>query len=392
MAIYYLDGTTLLNSQAVFTDQALTACAPDGFYSDGTLSRQLVNCLLQPPEVCGDCGVPCGTNLSESGNQGVYQVDLEVGTTTGAVIVTFNPAGIPDGFRAVYNGQTYNELSSPVDGYHASTVATNYTFIGDTKDDCGIAGTTYPNLVVKTFVVGQGFQNTGTTQSLSVGAGDVSLSSSPPGICKAVIPKPNASPSLMDFSFVGPCSGTAFSLDIACPVKLSSFQTNTQPSNNREAACDLSNNGVLFSVPVTGTTGNPALHDWIFIDNNGVGKAANGFYRKGAGTIRVAQGVVVELTDCIQRSFFISLNKQDCTDFCDGTNYTIPLEKTTTSNHDYLGVTIGDVIPPPVIQDGFYAYAATSTDTATGPYRQMQLQNNQVLSLSQCAGGICAIL
>jgi len=52
---YYLNGPTLGLSTAVFTDVDLTVCAPDGFYSDGTISREQVNCVLLPQQVCSNC-------------------------------------------------------------------------------------------------------------------------------------------------------------------------------------------------------------------------------------------------------------------------------------------------------------------------------------------------
>ena len=41
MAIYYIDGTTLSNSTVIYSDSALTTCAPDGFYSNGLITREL---------------------------------------------------------------------------------------------------------------------------------------------------------------------------------------------------------------------------------------------------------------------------------------------------------------------------------------------------------------
>jgi hypothetical protein len=54
---YYLNGPNLATATQVFTDAALTVCASDGWYSDGTISRQLQNCILLPQETCADCNV-----------------------------------------------------------------------------------------------------------------------------------------------------------------------------------------------------------------------------------------------------------------------------------------------------------------------------------------------
>ena len=55
MAIYYLDGTTLSNSTAVYADADLTICESDGYYSDGVIVRRQVNCVLLNIEVCLSC-------------------------------------------------------------------------------------------------------------------------------------------------------------------------------------------------------------------------------------------------------------------------------------------------------------------------------------------------
>ena len=57
MATYYLDGNTLANSAAVYTNVNLTSCAPDGYYSDGVISRQQIGCVLSPANDCIGCGV-----------------------------------------------------------------------------------------------------------------------------------------------------------------------------------------------------------------------------------------------------------------------------------------------------------------------------------------------
>jgi len=52
MAVYYLDGTTLANSTAVYDDENLTICAADGYYSNDGIVRQLLNCVLLSSLTC----------------------------------------------------------------------------------------------------------------------------------------------------------------------------------------------------------------------------------------------------------------------------------------------------------------------------------------------------
>lgn len=55
---YYLNAPSLASATAVFTDAAMTTCAPDGYYTDGLSTRQQVGCSLLPLEICPECPSP----------------------------------------------------------------------------------------------------------------------------------------------------------------------------------------------------------------------------------------------------------------------------------------------------------------------------------------------
>ena len=52
---YYLNGPSLSTATGIFTDVDLTICAPDGWYSDGIISKQLVGCKLLTQQTCSGC-------------------------------------------------------------------------------------------------------------------------------------------------------------------------------------------------------------------------------------------------------------------------------------------------------------------------------------------------
>lgn len=305
MATYYIDGTTLSNSTAVYDNAAMTVCAADGFYSDGVIVREQVNCSLLPAQTCPTCAEPCGGTISDSGAQGIYLLDLDVGgtaTDTGAIIVMFDPRSVPDGIRATFDSTIYNKLSSPVDGYHGSTNANNFTYIGAQGSDCGISGSTY-NLNEFNYVGGS-FQSTGNTQSITVNAGDVSLGSNAPGDCIMVIPKPNPTPSVVNFEFVGPCTSTVFDISVSCPAALPSYSSTTVARPGFLAACEDTINQTFYHAPVNGTAGAPALYDWVFSDQNGQSTLLAGWYKienvNGAQyPIEVdANGIIITIGTC----------------------------------------------------------------------------------------------
>jgi hypothetical protein len=306
MALYYLDGSTLSDSTAVYTDVGLTVCAADGFYSDNTIVRELANCVLLPAQACPSCNVPCSSRSTislSSGGPGIYRTDFNVGNTgalIGAIVVEFSPDAVPDGIRALYNTVVYNKLSSPVDGYHASTTSGNFTFIGATASDCGISGgKELPPIDEYNYsYINTQFEATGNTQSLTVAAGDVSLSSTAPGACIMVIPKLTANPDLLNISVVSPCTTNEFTIKVHCPRLLTSILS-TDVHENKVNACATEPTISIYNAPVNGTDGVPGLYDWIFFDGFGLAIASDGFYKLDSGAvIKVSNGVVVILSTC----------------------------------------------------------------------------------------------
>ena len=121
---YYIDTSSLSTATAVWTDAALTTKAPDGWYKFGVLYREQSSGLLTGVANC-NCPVPCSGNVTASGGAGVYNLNLEVGSTTGAVILYFNPQNIPDSFQVTYDSTTYNTYTSITEGYLSGYIGTN---------------------------------------------------------------------------------------------------------------------------------------------------------------------------------------------------------------------------------------------------------------------------
>ena len=301
MATFYLNGPSLSSATAVFTDSELSTCAADGFYSDGVIVRQQVECGLLPPQTCPSCAVPCGEPISVSGSQGIYLINLDTGNDIGAVIIRFDPASIPDGIRATFNSVVYNKLTSPLDGLHQG-ISNDYTFIGDTAADCGISGQTYPSLD-EFLYNGTDFISTGNTQSVTVNPGSVSLSAEAPGNCMMVIPKSTASPSIINFEIVGPCESTAWSINVDCPVLLTGFSSSLVAASS-ELVCELELTETYYNASLDNTPGIIDIYDFVYADNLGSVPLSDGFY-KATGSItgfydwfQVEDGIVIAAGIC----------------------------------------------------------------------------------------------
>ena len=267
-AQYYVDGTTLSNSTAVYMDSGLTVCAPAGYYSDGIISRYLnvtsSGCFLDAPADCPSCAEPCGGTINASGGTGLYRVTLDVGGTAadvGAIIVSMNPQSVPDGIKVDFGTQSYNigvrtvsttstgGGTSNYAGYAAGS-AGNYTFVG-VNGGCGVSSIpgTY-DLDVFNYING-GFQNSGTTESVTITNADLVLNDAgtvTPGNIVLVIPKPTTSPNIITISIIGPCSGTAWSGAASCPVLLDAFNSQLVPLSTDTEACSLQELDSLYCV------------------------------------------------------------------------------------------------------------------------------------------------
>lgn len=311
---YYLNAPSLGSATAVFSNAALTTLAADGFYSDGVISREQVSGVLLPQQTCPSCATPCGETINASGGQGIYLLDLETGTTVGdvgAVIVRFDPFGVPDGIRGTLGANVYNKLVSPVDGLHQSSNVGALTYVGQTSADCGISGTTYPALT-EFIYNGTEFVATGDTQSVTVAAGDVSLGVSAPGSCLMVIPKLTASPSIINFEVVGPCEGTAWQMTVDCPVLLTGFSSSVSAVSSA-TACALSETVTYYNASLADTPGTVGLYDLVFADAYGQTPLTAGYYR-ASGSITggndwfqvSSAGVVVALGVCAPTSASLS--------------------------------------------------------------------------------------
>jgi len=304
---FYLDAPSLSTATVVYSNAALTTVAANGYYSDGSISRQQVSGVLLPPVICPSCAIPCGGTISASGNQGIYYLNTDLGSSLGAVVIRFNPLSVPDGILAVYNSTIYNGVSSPSYGWLQGTAGLP-TYIGASGSDCGIVANS-PYTINEFEYNGTTFTPLGTTTSVSVLSGQMKLTAASPGNTVMVIPKTAASPSVMNLSFIGPCSGTVFSINVSCPAALPSFASSTVNAGSATACADAIDQ-TYYVAYVNGASGVLGLYDLVFSDANGEFKLAAGYYKTTAAGANNwfqvdANGVIVAFGNCTSNTFTV---------------------------------------------------------------------------------------
>lgn len=349
-APFFLDAADLATATAVYLDFGLTNIAPDGFYGDGTITREQSSGILLTSEPCvSPCPAPCGTSIGGSGGQGVYQINLDVGSVeTGAIRISLDPFSYPDGIRVTYNGVVYNKLSSPAFGALQSPNPGHFTIIGSTgaTGTCTSwfpSGETQTNTVYLYDPLTNTFPSTGTTQVDVISPApnaDFFVLSGSMGQCWMVIPKPSATPSSLLIEVIGPCSGTGWNFTAACPVALPTF-----PASNVFASASIPcstpfPNTFYFAKVHTAVDTFVGLFDYVFVDVNGQFPLPDGFYLTSNvaspnKVIEVDNGVIVAITAC----------NTACLDCVPGTEITIGTQEWTVCNLDVTTYSNGDPIP-----------------------------------------------
>jgi hypothetical protein len=317
---FYLDAADLTSAVSVYLDSGLNNLAPDGYYGDGTITRQQSSGILLTAEACATCPTPCGTSIGGSGGSGVYKINLDVGSTsadTGAIIITFNPNSYPDGIRATYDGIVYNKLSSPNFGPFQTTNSGHFTILGSTSGTSTCTawyptGATLTNDVFLYNPATLDFDPTGTTQTDEI----VGTSSAPTlqpdyfltgglmGVCVMVIPKTTATPSSLLVEIIGPCTSTGWSFSAFCPEPLPSFSSSTSYIIADIPCEEVLENTYYFAKVHTAVDSYIGINDYVFTDENGEFPLADGFYltdnvASPNKVIEVVDGVVFNITDCL---------------------------------------------------------------------------------------------
>jgi hypothetical protein len=305
MPTFFINGTSLSDSTAVFLDSEQLTCAPDGYYSDGVIIRQQVGCVLLPFIPCPSCSPPCNNTATATGDEGSYLMSVAVGSGLGAVIIRFDVGGKPDGIIAELNGNYYNELASPIlsFGYLAGTPGLP-TFIGNISNQGTCPGGSIvggPYTLNKFQWDGTSFISIPGTDTINVLAGQSQLTAGDPGQCVMVIPKTFASPDTVNVYVYGPCGDTVFDLNIECVALLPSFKASKDvPEIILPSFCELSPISNTYYVVKMNSPAYPyvAEGDLVFQDPYGQTKCVDGFYKTNAlpspwDTIEVSNGIIV---------------------------------------------------------------------------------------------------
>lgn len=312
---FYINGPTLSSSTCVFSNSSLTICAPNGFYSDGTVTRELVDCVLLSPVPCPACEINCSaaTSLIASG-YGYFSVNVE-STSVGAVIVRMNGGSSVMGYMGEYDGTFFTRLTSITYGSLHGSYTNRPTYIGRNSEmtTCGLSG---KNISVNNyFYDGSSFVNNGTSQLIQALPTQLDGTVGDPYVAMMVIAKPPGGPDQYSFNMTSLCSGGNADVNMRCPQLLPQFNGGVPAASLTQVVAPVNNceNGVgpvrsYFLASITDTFPTINLYDMVFTDPYGSGICPDGYIKLVSPStyltppdrvIRVQDGVVVSFHECI---------------------------------------------------------------------------------------------
>lgn len=294
---YYIDAPSLLAATSVYSTPSLTFLAPDGFYSDGIISREQVGGVLLPPQICPACSVSCSetkSNMPVSG-KGVFTISVEVGSGTGAIPILLTGMTKGVGIIASMGAVVKNGVYSTVYGY-ISSPAGSPTYVG-IDGPCPIAGT-YPLTVYRYNDITSAWEDSGSSSVASPTAANIQTTPLYPGDCWMIFPKTSGVDDIITVSFYAICKDTEFEIAIGCPETLTSISS-TEAAESSAAACLLPLTQDYYVWYINGTPGALALNDVVFTDINGEFPLPAGYYGVPGKYFRTdANGVVIEVSSC----------------------------------------------------------------------------------------------
>ena len=305
---FYLDAPTLVEASSVYTDADLTQCAPDQYYSDGSISRQQTSCQLQAAEACPTCVVDCDTLASATQVDGTYLGNVQLNGFKAPVVIYFRPANTPLGVVAGYtnstldNQLTYNNNSGDPVGLNNN--AGEPTYIGTPF----ITPTTTPDLPIYRLNSGGGYINPGFPNTqVTINSANLDQQGGDPTIYTMVLPWTGSNE--IDVNCYGVDNGE-FNWIANCPEDLPSFTCSASQTDNN-CTPDTNENTFFFarnatwngSAFVKDTNAKPIVGNYVFEDFTATTKvndtATPEFYILPDTTyIKVKHGIVIEVGAC----------------------------------------------------------------------------------------------
>ena len=310
LGTYYFEGTSFADAYRLWSDEAMTYPASNGFYSQFGVVREIgawgVGVLMKA-FVCSDCeGASCQSTITNLGsNIGKMVLEIKPQTTLGAMFIYFTPGVLPSKVTWTASVSGY---SDPV-GVYASTEQGYVTgFIGnETATITNASGSNGSTFVGEEYLWNNSqnfWEDTGASSTIPAfsGAGCTLLSTGSMGVCSMPIPYVNPT-SVVTITIENCVTNATWGLEVQCPILIPATLASAMKPSALLACAETSYPTSLYLEKYFLVQ--PQVGDWVFSDAYGINTMAGGYYKipmpGGIPDIAVEvtlDGVVGSVSDC----------------------------------------------------------------------------------------------
>lgn len=273
-APFYLDSDSFITASSVYSDILLTVLAPDGLYQDCGVFRFQSNGVLGAPTSCPICKEDCSSSTGYViPDQGVYTIQVDVGTTIGDVHITFPASTNAKRIEVLYGGilysSSFNTFSNYFGYFSDTTILSPFypsSYIQVTGD-CDIVASTPVSVPNYSWNPTSGaFELVSSTPSYveGVNAVDVSTIASTEDFIFR-FPKYSADITTALVTITAPCKGTTGSVKVLCPKEYVEYDFTTA---NPAAPCTDTRTEIKY-IAQSNPNAAPSVGDFVFSNKDG---------------------------------------------------------------------------------------------------------------------------
>jgi|TARA_R110000787_G_scaffold67462_2_gene151233 hypothetical protein len=310
---YYLDTNDFQTATAVYTDNALTVLAPDGWYSYSNRWRKQTSGVLGSVGVCPSCNQACSSSPflsaysyfmgSNTEGAGVYNLTIDTGSAAG-INRMFLGRNASDcyGIQIVHDSAVVNNWITG-EGYE-SPGNSDAIWMGDTTVAAGTVYTNQPSFTWNGTSWVQSSTNVGYTVNSTT-----NFTTTQDLYNLAVFSKTTAVNTTVQITvFIPPFSSSGVNTNVlfspVCSALLIATPYNATSYPNPADACNAT--GTTDSVFIANaTSGNistdiiPVKYSYAFTNTFGTTAVGVGYYKTSQGYMQVdSNGVVIDVGSC----------------------------------------------------------------------------------------------
>lgn len=238
--------------------------------------------------------ISCNQSLNVDGNEGIYEVEITIGTETGDTGLRYEAFGIPDRFQLFFDGQ----------------LVADSKFVGDNLTDYKVDLSTISNKELNVYEYdGSKFINSGRTEIITIGENDIANSSPselPFGKGQLKFNKNKAEVTVMKLRVIGVLGQTIWNASPVCPNQFPSDSSGGSLPNVRtydlisfrfipNMACEDFDQGTIRQYY---STGNLVVGTKLYLDSQLTKLMPSGYAYLGRTIYEVQQGEIVDKYPC----------------------------------------------------------------------------------------------